>query len=761
MVHDSSLFDKLPNPCLLLEADSSKLCVIRANEAFISIVNLPQSLLAGKDFLEIFIADTDLAQIDLKGLIEKVIVEGVSVKIPIFKYQISTLSEASPSHPIYFTGSISPLPDKDGLVYQLMCSLTDITQLNVASPNQKEPGENQNTRLAEEIRRFDKTGSWEADLTSNTIVWSDLTKEIYEVADDFNPSFEKVVSFFVNESESKSFIRLVEEAMLSGNFFDTELKITTGKGNIRSIRLSGQAGYTAGLCDRIYGAVQDVTEKKNAKYLLSQYQEQLALLIQSVNGIFWEADADTFKFSFVSHHVKDILGYTSNEWLEEPFFWENHIHPDDLLRAISYRKAHSNNLKDYTLDYRMIKADGSLIWIKDIVSVVVTDGRASRLRGLMVDVTATKRIEEVAFLEKSILELNTTNDTTLNELLMIYLKGIENIFPGLLCSLHRIKDDRLELGLAPSLPTNYLSQIYHLPIGPFAGSCGSAAFLKERVVVSDIANDLRWEEYAELALENNLRACWSQPIISSENVVLATLGFYYKEVRLPEEDELIFIERCASILRIILENRQKAVLLEEASMVMKQGQELAGFGNWQWNILTNVVEWSDELYTIYGLRKAAFNATFEGYQELLHPDDRERVVESIMRILRDKTDIVFEERIIRPDGEIRHLKSWGRLKLDEKGAPVKMIGACLDVSESRRHTLAIEQQNENMKNIAFMQSHVVRAPLARLMGAVSLIKNFKNTEQENTEILEYILVAANELDEIVKDISKKTKTKLA
>ncbi len=495
---------------------------------------------------------------------------------------------------------------------------------------------------------------------------------------------------------------------------------------------------------------------EEAHQLLAESRQQLQSLIQSVNGIFWEADPATFGFTFVSDHVKDILGYSSDEWLAERYFWENHIHPDDVKQAVSYCQLQVNNCKDHSFDYRMIKADGSIIWIKDVVSVIIEEGKPTYLRGVMVDITETKRIEELAVLEKSILELNTTNDTTLHELLIIYLRGIETIFPGTQCSLHKVKENCLELALAPSIPATYFKELYYLPIGPAVGSCGTAAFLKERVVVADIANDVRWVGFSELALKHNLLACWSQPVINSDGVVIATLGFYYNKVKEPEESELIVIERCAAILKAILENRQKSILLEESSLLMKQGQELAGFGNWQWDILNNVVRWSDELYAIYGLDKTSFKATFEGYQELLHPDDRERIRESILGVIQNKKDIVFEERIIRRDGEVRHLKSWGRLQSDEKGIPLKMIGACLDITESKRYTKAIEQQNEKLRNIAFMQSHVVRPPLARLMSAVDLIRNYNNSEVENRQILDGVLAAAHQLDRVIRDISEKT-----
>src|SRR5690606_17245277 len=114
--------------------------------------------------------------------------------------------------------------------------------------------------------------------------------------------------------------------------------------------------------------------------------------------------------------------------------------------------------------------------------------------------------------------------------------------------------------------------------------------------------------------------------------------------------------------------------------------------------------------------KTTFPATFEGYVAMLHPDDRERITGIIKDVLETHQDVLFEERIIRPDGEERVLRSWGRLILNEEGKPEKMIGACLDITKAKVTQVKLEE-------IAWLQSHVIRAPLARLIGLVDILQN--------------------------------------
>jgi PAS domain S-box-containing protein len=317
----------------------------------------------------------------------------------------------------------------------------------------------------------------------------------------------------------------------------------------------------------------------------------------------------------------------------------------------------------------------------------------------MVDIAVTRRFTDFESLEKTILELNSRKDTSIREVLWVYLTGIESFFPNMLCSIHGIKNNRLLNWAAPSLPTAYIDSLEDLLIGNNTGSCGTAAFLKQKVIVSDIANDPRWANYKHLALSHGLYACWSHPIINSEGVVLATFANYYRTVKIPTESELKAIERSVAILTVILENRQNIEVIREANLLMAQGQELAHFGNWQWDLQHNIVSWSESLYSIYGLKHDSFEATFEGYRQLLHPMDRERVYHLIQNALDTKQDVTFEERIIRPTGELRYLRSWGKVQVDNEGNLVKMIGACLDITESKKAEDALKKSNERYEYV--------------------------------------------------------------
>lgn len=131
----------------------------------------------------------------------------------------------------------------------------------------------------------------------------------------------------------------------------------------------------------------------------------------------------------------------------------------------------------------------------------------------------------------------------------------------------------------------------------------------------------------------------------------------------------------------ITDRRRVESELHRRERQLAHTQRLAHLGSWSWDVGDNVVTWSDELYRIYGLEPAASPATFAGYLALVHADDRERVQAAITSALEDGSTFDFIERIVRPDGEIRVLRSQGEVVRDDAGRAERLVGACQDITE--------------------------------------------------------------------------------
>jgi len=182
-----------------------------------------------------------------------------------------------------------------------------------------------------------------------------------------------------------------------------------------------------------------------------------------------------------------------------------------------------------------------------------------------------KLSDVLSAIDKAVLEM-ISSGAPLSDVLTVMSQIIEEQSPGLHCSILLLDTDRKSLrhGAAPSLPESYISAIEGIAIGPRVGSCGTAAYRAEPVIVTDIATDPLWSDYRDLARRHGLRACWSIPIISKDGNVLGTFAMYYREPRSPSREDLQVIERATHLAAIAIE-RQRAEAEQQVMSEIIQG----------------------------------------------------------------------------------------------------------------------------------------------------------------------------------------------
>ncbi len=164
---------------------------------------------------------------------------------------------------------------------------------------------------------------------------------------------------------------------------------------------------------------------------------------------------------------------------------------------------------------------------------------------------------------------------TLSEILTTIVLGVETEDSTMICSILLTDGagDRLLSGAAPSLPDFYNQAINGMSIGPVGGSCGTAAFTRERVVVEDIRTNPLWDAFRDLAREADLLSCWSQPIISSAGKVLGAFAIYRREPCTPDADDIELIEAVANIVGLAIERVGLQEQLEQAALVYQNSSE--------------------------------------------------------------------------------------------------------------------------------------------------------------------------------------------
>ncbi|MCR4345776.1 MAG: EAL domain-containing protein [Sulfuricaulis sp.] len=152
-----------------------------------------------------------------------------------------------------------------------------------------------------------------------------------------------------------------------------------------------------------------------------------------------------------------------------------------------------------------------------------------------------------------------------------------------------------------------------------------------------------------------------------------------------------------AIIQDITERMQTMETLRESEASLARAQRIAHLGNWDWNIVTNELHWSDEIYRIFGLTPQQFDATYEAFLSFVHPDNRQSVIDAVNKAMHEKEPYSIDHRIVRPDGTERIVHEQAEVTFDENGKPIRMIGTVQDVTEHR-------QVQERLHNLAFYDS---------------------------------------------------------
>ena len=217
--------------------------------------------------------------------------------------------------------------------------------------------------------------------------------------------------------------------------------------------------------------------------------------------------------------------------------------------------------------------DGFVKYVHVVAHAFSDESGGIEFVGAVMDVTERKQDELLLAGEKRLLEMIARGESRAL-ILDALCRLVEGLVSGSLSSILLLDSDAgcLRHGAAPSLPTPYTEAIDGIVIGPSVGSCGTAAYRAEPVIVSDIATDPLWADYRELALAHGLRACWSTPILSSDGRVLGTFAIYYREPRRPTPEDHNVIEQITHLASIAVERDEAQAELRASEDALRQAQ---------------------------------------------------------------------------------------------------------------------------------------------------------------------------------------------
>jgi len=285
--------------------------------------------------------------------------------------------------------SVSPVRDEHGNVIACAGIARGLAEQRLAEKRLIRSEE-----LLQRTGRIARVGGWELDVPTGELRWTDEVYRIHELDPSVKPSVDRAIEFY--EPEARPLIRAaVERCMQDGTPWDLELPFVTAKGRRVWVRAIGEPELRDGRIVRLFGAFQDITERKLAELELGRTQQRLDLAISAAHQGLWDLNPQTGE-AYFNDQWFTMLGYTPGELPTTFATWEQLVHDDDFGPAMDALDDYFSGRTDrFTCEFRLLGKDGQYRWILSIGEIVqrASDGSPARMIGVHFDIDAQKRVQ--------------------------------------------------------------------------------------------------------------------------------------------------------------------------------------------------------------------------------------------------------------------------------------------------------------------------------------------------------------------------------
>ncbi len=439
-----------------------------------------------------------------------------------------------------------------------------------------------------------------------------------------------------------------------------------------------------GVVTALVGVWTDITWRKTAEVALRESEERYRLVMQGSGAGIWDWDIVNHRV-YYSLQWKRLRGYTDDEIGDSDHEWSERIHPDDrahvqdaLAAIFSATVRTPDDPPRFALDYRTRHKDGSWLWIHDEGIVKLgADGSPVRMIGTEVDITQRKRAEEA--LRQSEGRLRTIFEASQSAIILSSLSGIIEFA-------NQAAADLFGQSLEKLIGSDYLTYVH-------PDEAGLADQFMRRLAGNDLGSLLTERHYRRLDGSEFWGLLSTRPLHDEQGTPVALLG----------------------IITDVTEYRHLVDSLRSSADALRQAQAVARLGNWVWHIPEDRLEWSNEMYTIFGIDKTSFTGNLADIVvAAIHPDDRAAVEASNRAVIEEADPQPLEYRVIRPDGSVRTV--WGEageLVRNRNGQPLRLTGIVQDITERK------EAEAERERLLLQLQQAQKMETIGRLAGGIA------------------------------------------
>ena len=470
------------------------------------------------------------------------------------------------------------------------------------------------------------------------------------------------------------------------------------------------------------GLLLDVSAQQLAEQEVRTSEAQFRSLVEKLPAIVYRMDPDDERRSvYVSPHVVDILGYTREEWLEQPDIWTELLHPDDREVVLAAYDQHNETGAPWEREYRLIASAGQVVWVHD-QAILVRDGQGHGLfwQGVMLDISERKELEERLVLMNDELELRVMARTSeieeVNEMMGLeigerrriegelrqaqerYRQLVEDL-PGIVYSWSPWLSER-PLTEGEVRPIPYISPQIEAILGYTVAEWRRPGFWKERLHPHD----------RERVLELMDRSARTGEAVEDEYRFLAKDGhvvWVLDHATLGARD---IRGRPELFYGVLLDITARKEAEEKAADVEARYRMLAEEGP----IVPYIYEMdyeseppsvrleyvSPRTADITGFPGSDWETEPDGWFEATHPDDRARLVDAVRRVQRTGEPWSHDYRMITADGRVIWLHDTGRMvSRDEAGRPHRFQGVVLDITDRKEDEERLRKSEEMLRRV--------------------------------------------------------------
>jgi formate hydrogenlyase transcriptional activator len=438
--------------------------------------------------------------------------------------------------------------------------------------------------------------------------------------------------------------------------------------------------------------------------------------VDAIPTLAWSARSDG-SVEFLNRRWLDYTGLSAEE--ASNWGWTAALHTEDRDRLVDFWRHLLDSGEAGEIEARLRRYDGDYRWFLFRVEPVRDDhGDIFKWYGANTDIEDRKRAEALLAAEKRTLEM-IANGACLADILERLCEAMDAQASKPKSSVMLMDADGMHLRPAAGrgLPKGWIEAITPLKIGPCVGSCGTAASLKQRVIVSDIATDPLWADYRDLALCHGLRAAWSQPLLSKNQEILGTFCVSYAEPRTPNETDLRLIEGAGHIAVIAIEGERSQEALRSAFEEIRSSEArlrkiIDTIPTLAWCTLPDGtgIFWNQRWHEYTGLSLEVVRGW--GWQNAIHPEDLKVITDTWLGNLAAGRPGECEGRLRRFDGVYRWFLFRAEPLRDESGNIVNWYGTDTDIDDLKRAEAKLRKDEEELRRMtdAIPQSIMVLDP---------------------------------------------------